>query len=231
MRILLILYLSCLLLVCLPPASAQDPPVWVNKPYHERLDAINGLYLQFSDTLMPEKQMADTLATLRQLATRAGDKELLLEADLLEACYAQKARPYGGMDKLLLTLKRAEKEGIAHIACRAVWQIGQHYWGLAEYEQGFRWYFRLDHMMQEMEVEKFPDKVKYLEEIGRAYYRFGDYEKAIPYFRQVTALPVRRFTLTGGGMRSIPWGSPIGNWPAGTSLTPVSAVMSLDTTR
>lgn len=194
MRILITLCLSCFLLVCPAPASAQDP-AWMNKPYHERLDAINGLYRLVSDTLMPAKQMADTLTALRQLAARTGDKELLREADLLEACYAQKAGSGGGMDKLLLTLKRAEKEGITHIACRTVWQIGQHYWRLAQYEQGFRWYFRLDHMMQEMDVEKFPDKANYLEEIGRAYYRFGDYEKAIPYFRQVTALPVRTFYL------------------------------------
>lgn len=194
MRLLITLYLPCLLLVCSCPALAQDAE-WVNRPYHERLDAIGGLYRLILNPKTTAKQVADTLAGLRQLAARTGDKELLLEADLLEADYTHKTGSGKGMDKLLLTLERAEREGVAHIACRAVWLIGQHYWGLAQYEQGFRWYFRLDHMMQEMDVEKFPDKANYLEEIGRAYYRFGDYEKALPYFQQVAALPVRKFYL------------------------------------
>lgn len=194
MRMLITLYLPCLLLVYSNPAVSQDPE-WVNKPYHDRLDAIGGLYRIVLNPKTPAKQITDTLAGLRKLATRTGDKELLLEADLLEADYMQKIRLGGGMDKLHLTLERAEQQGVAHIACRAVWLIGQHYWRSAQYEQGFRWYFRLDHMLQGMDVEKFPDKANYLEEIGRAYYRFGDYEKAIPYFEQVVALPVRKFYL------------------------------------
>ncbi len=194
MRILITLYLLCLLLVCPGPSAAQDSE-WVNMHYHERLDAIEALHRRVLDTLTSGKQVADTLAGLRQLAGRKGDKELLMEADLLEADYAQKNSPGGGLDKLLLILKRAEQEGMMQIACRTVWRIGQHYWALAQYEQGFRWYLRLDHMLKGMDVEKFPDKANYLEEIGRAYYRFRDYEKALPYFKQVAALPVRNFYL------------------------------------
>jgi len=194
MRILITLYLYCVLLALSVPAFAQDAE-WLNQPYHERLEAIYGLNQLISGNMTSAKQVADTLAGLRRMAHRAGDKELLLEADLLEADYAQRINPGSGMDKLLLILKRAEQQGMSHIACRTVWRIGQYYWGLAQYEQGFRWYLRLDHMMQTMDVEEFPDKANYLEEIGRAYYRFGDYDKALPYFRQVAALPVRKFYL------------------------------------
>ncbi|MCD8538813.1 MAG: tetratricopeptide repeat protein, partial [Leadbetterella sp.] len=165
----------------------------MNRPYHERLEVIDRLHRLVSDTLTPVRQVTDTLAGLRQLATRTGDRELLLEADLLEVDYVLATRPGEAMDKLLRTLERAEEESMTPIACRVIWRIGQYYWAQAQYEQGFRWYLRLDHLLQGMDVEKFPDKANYLEEIGRAYYRFGDYEKAIPYFKQVAALPVRDY--------------------------------------
>ncbi|WP_262249023.1 tetratricopeptide repeat protein [Parapedobacter soli] len=54
---------------------------------------------------------------------------------------------------------------------------------------------RLDDMMRNVDVADFPNKAIYLEEIGRAYYRFGDYEQAIPYFKTVAALPASDFYL------------------------------------
>jgi len=181
------------LLLCVAIAQAQYREL-VGKPYNQRLDAIDRLYRNVIDSGIPEVQLADTLAGMRTLADRLGDKELRLEADLLDAIYDDKVGS-GSPDKLLLTLEEAEHEGVAHVACRAVWSIGQHHWMAGRYEQGFRWYLRLNEMLRELDVAVFPDKVNYLEEIGRAYYRFGDYGKAIPYFEQVAALPIRDFYL------------------------------------
>ncbi|GGG72709.1 hypothetical protein GCM10007415_00010 [Parapedobacter pyrenivorans] len=164
----------------------------VGKPYSQQLDVIDRLYRQVIEERMPAAQLADTLAGMRRLADRLDSKELRLEADLLEADFELNIGS-GKPDRLLHTLKEAEEASVSHIACRAAWRIGQHYWAAEQYEQGFRWYLRLDRMMQDIDVADFPDKANYLEEIGRAHYRFGDYEKALPYFEQVVNLPIRDF--------------------------------------
>lgn len=181
------------LLVCVAIGHAQYREL-IGKPYNQRLDAIDRLYRNVVEKKISESQVADTLTGMRTLADRLGDKELLLEADLLEAVFDYKVAS-GRLDKLLHTLEKSEREGVTHVACRAAWNIGQHYWAAAMYEQGFRWYLRLDQMIGPLDVTDFPDKANYLEEIGRAYYRFGDYEKAIPYFKEVAALPIRDFYL------------------------------------
>ncbi|HWK59496.1 MAG TPA: tetratricopeptide repeat protein [Parapedobacter sp.] len=164
----------------------------VGKPYSQQLDVIDRLYRQVVDERMPAAQLADTLAGMRRLDDRLDNHELRLEADLLEADFELNVGS-GKPDRLLHTLEEAEKAGVFHIACRAAWRIGQHYWAAEQYEQGFRWYLRLDRMMEEIDVTDFPDKANYLEEIGRAHYRFGDYEKALPYFEKVVNLPIRDF--------------------------------------
>lgn len=167
----------------------------VGKSYAQRVDVIDRLYRDVIEgDGVRERRLADTLAGMRALADRLGNKELRLEADLLEAVFDYKVGS-GSLDKLLGTLEKAERIGVAHIACRAAWGIGQHYWGQEQYERGFRWYLRLDQMLQDVDVADFPDKANYLEEIGRAYYRFRDYDKAISYFKEVAALPVRDFYL------------------------------------
>lgn len=187
-------FLLFFLLTGIAIAQAQYREL-VGKPYAQRVDVIDRLYRNVIEgDGVPARRLADTLAGMRTLADKLGNKELHLEADLLEAIFDHKVGS-GSLDKLLGTLENAERRGVAHIACRAAWGIGQHYWGLEQYEQGFRWYLRLDQMMQDVDVADFPDKANYLEEIGRAYYRFQDYDKAIPYFKEVAALPVRDFYL------------------------------------
>lgn len=180
-------------IICYTTASAQYQEL-VDQPYHQRLEALDQLSRHVIEGSLSPSEVQLILDEMRHLADHMDSEELRLEADLLEANYDRK-RGSLQSELLLRTLDKADQIGITHVACRAAWSIGQYHWLEGRYEQGFQWYIRLDQMMEHLEVADFPDKAIYLEEIGRAYYRFGDYEKAISYFEQVVELPIREFYL------------------------------------
>lgn len=164
----------------------------LHKPYADRTDDISLLYLSVLDTSRSAHSVADTLARMRSFAQEAGDQELLLEADLLEAYYDYKrgSRKIVLMDKVF---ESARKHGVGNIAYRAAYVIALCYWEKSEYEAAMRWYLRLDEMMHSVDVSDFPNKADYLMEIGTAYYYFSDYDQAIRYFQRVAELPVKPF--------------------------------------
>ena len=164
----------------------------VGKPYSQRLDAIDELYQVVHQD---RSVLADTLVAMRTLAEELGDKELYLEAEWLEVWYDFRHTPGQiDMDAMTGILHKSRAEGVDHIGYRVVSVVGRYYWIQRDYEQAFTWYALLDSMMQSVPVEEFPDKVRFLREIGDAYYYFGDYEQAITIFRRAThAEPHPRF--------------------------------------
>ena len=162
------------------------------KPYNQRLDAIHRLYRDVVELKVDTSVVADTLAGMRSLADRLGDKELSLEADLLEAFYDYR-NISGDVNGLERVMEAGIRQHVHHIAIRAAYVLGNHHWEQSAYEYAFRWYARLDSLMQPVSVIDFPNKVAYLKQIGFAHYHFGDYRLAIDYFRMATQEPITPF--------------------------------------
>ncbi len=171
----------------------------VGKPYNQRLDVIHRLYGNVVGKPISRHALADTLKGMRALANRFGDKELLLEADLLDAYYDFRTISNQFVTKRLVKLENVLTKGIKgnvlSISCRAAVVLARHYWDAQQYEKSFEGYIRLDSMLQYMDVVDFPDKANDLEEMGNAYYQFADYEKAIVYFKRVASLPKNDFYI------------------------------------
>ena len=163
------------------------------KPYNQRIEDIHRLYDRVVGKPIDRQALADTLKGMRTLARRIGDKELFLEADLLDAYYDFRIIPNKFMSKRLVKLEqvlhKGLQENILPISSRAAFVLARHYWDAQQYEKAFEGYFRLDSILQQQDVTDFPDKAHYLEEMGSAYYHFADYDKAITHFRRVASLP------------------------------------------
>lgn len=172
-----------LLIFCLTAAQAQIREL-VGKPYNQRLEAIRNLH---AVVRQDKDVLADTLAAMRMLAKGLNDNELRLEAAWLEVLYDFRNTP-GQIDIDAMTeiLNKSLAEGVEHIAYRVAKVIGRHYWIQQNYEQAFKWNARLDSMMRSVTAAAFPNKTRFLNEIGEGYYYFGDYRQAIAVFKRAT---------------------------------------------
>jgi len=165
----------------------------LNKPYSKKLNAIHRLYMQVIDINPDSARAYGVIGDLRRAAEQAGDRETALEADLLEALFDYRCLPASPLGKMHDMVQRGKRERIWNIACRATYVIARQYWDGQEYEQAFQWFASLDSLLTEVTVADFPNKVGYLKDIGDAYYRFGDYQRAIAYFMEATAEEVPPF--------------------------------------
>lgn len=165
----------------------------LNKPYPQKLNAIHRLYMQVIDINPDSARAYGVIGDLRRAANRVGDRETALEADLLEALFDYRCLPAASLRKMHEMVRRGKRERIWNIACRATYVIARQYWDGQEYEQAFRWFASLDSLLAEVTVTDFPNKVGYLKDIGDAYYRFGDYHRAIAYFTEATTGNVPEF--------------------------------------
>jgi len=164
----------------------------LNKPYNQKLQAIHDFYNRIIVDEPDSAHAYTYIDQFRKAARIAGDDESVLEADLAEALF-----DFRRLEHSLAKMYRMEQIGkekrILHIACRAAYVIAQDRWENQSYEQAFRSYATLDSLLQQVDVAGFPNKITYLNDIGRAHYEFGDYQRAVPYFREATQHGVHPF--------------------------------------
>lgn len=166
----------------------------LHKPHTEQIEILSDLYYSANHGGFSLEGLADTLAGMRQLGTRENDPNLLQEADLLEAFYKvfNKLEP---IDLLIQVQQDSEAKGFPYIASRAANGISSVYWEQQEFEKSIRWHLILDDLIRDMSIEEFPDKAIFLQQIGNDFLFFGDYAKAISYFRRVAELPLDEFYI------------------------------------
>lgn len=166
----------------------------LHKPHTQQKEILSDLYFSANQGGMTLKGLADTLAGMRQLGTKEKDPNLLQEADLLEAFYKvfNRLEP---VDMLIQVQQDSEAKGFRYIASRAANGIASVYWEQQEFEKSIRWHLILDDLITDMTIEEFPDKAIFLQEIGNDFLFFGDYPKAISYFRRVAELPLDKFYI------------------------------------
>ena len=166
----------------------------LHKPHKEQKEILSVLYYSANNGGMTQEGLADTLAGMRELGLREKDPNLLQEADLLEAFYLvfNSIEP---IDRLIKVQQESREKGFHLIACRAANAISNFYWDDMEFEKSIRWHLLLEEMLQDVELEEFPDKAIFTQQIGNDFFFFGDYTKAISYFRRVVELPLDDFYI------------------------------------
>lgn len=169
----------------------------LHKPYRDKVWWIDSFYARVVH-IKDSSQAFAVCAGLRREAVAVKDRELELEADLLEAYYRWFHR-YGGYDRMLapfLALKETgRREHYLHIEARALFVIAKTYWRMVQnYELGFEYFLLLDKLLQQTNARDFPDITEYYHEIGKAYYIFKDYKTAMAYLHRASAIKETRFS-------------------------------------
>src|SRR5699024_3223078 len=127
---------------------------------------------------------------------RHHDKALAAEADLLRAyvfSYLNDKtgkRPYREQSFKAFRgiAESAEKENLIYIQERAVYGLALGFWLKQKYEGAFAWMLRCSDLLDQMKPESFPFMAAHLNFIGRCYYYFKDYGKALKFFKKAGTL-------------------------------------------
>lgn len=169
------LTLICFLWMLCPDGSRASAQIQVEdlvgKSYADRIVDLRELHRMILREPMDWDVVTDTLSGMRAVAARYGDTELRLEADLIEAWYDYNFRSRT-LDKLRSVQEEAQKLDVPTITCRATFLLALHHWNSKEYESAFRWFLRLDEMLQSMDIRVLPDMGNMYMEIGNSYYHF-----------------------------------------------------------
>ncbi|WP_339864212.1 tetratricopeptide repeat protein [uncultured Algoriphagus sp.] len=162
----------------------------LHKSHWEQTEALSDLYDDIIEAKVARPIFEDTLAGMKKLAILEKDEVLQMEADFLELSYELLVE-YRNADRMIAFQKEQEKNGNIYFACRAAEAISKSYWYAKDYEKTLFWHLHLDELMKEVSIDEFPEKAIFLTGIGSDYRYFGDYKKAISYFKRVTDFPVK----------------------------------------
>ena len=189
------IFLVILLAIALFSTTSQAQYTQLlHKPHAAQKEILSDLYYSANHGGITLEGLGDTLAGMRDLGKRMNDPNLLQEADLLEAFY-KVFNGYEPIDMLIKVQQENEEKGFKYIASRAANGIASVYWEQMEFEKSIRWHLILEELIRDMTIEEFPDKAIHLQQIGNDFLFFGDYRKAISYFRRVAELPLDQFYI------------------------------------
>ncbi len=189
-----VLFFTVFLILFFPCASYSQYSQLLHKPHREQMEILSDLYYSANHGGITLEGLADTLSGMRELGRRAKDPNLLQEAELLEAFYLV-FNAYEPIDRLIKVQQESEEKGFHYIASRAANGISSVYWEQMEFEKSIRWHLILEEIIRDMNIEEFPDKAIFLQQIGNDFLFFGDYRKAISYFRRVAELPLDEYYI------------------------------------
>ncbi len=169
----------------------------LHKPYNKKIEAIDVLYRNTINEARKDSLYISSYTTkMQQWALSNNDKELALEAELLNA-YANWFL-YGYKNPLLIDglkdiAEKGNKNKIYHVEERATQVIATHYWNQKNYEVAFEWLLQSAEVLEKITSENFPNMASHLNFIGRCYYNFEDYNKALVYYKKSANLKKSSF--------------------------------------
>jgi len=191
MKINFIIFLQ---LVFLQQFAVAQYKELAHKPYNQQMNTLQTLYMQVQRRELDSMKVNGILKEFRAMATEDGDERFYWEAEFL-AAYFDFYSGSGKLDELIRVQKETEYEGQIYISSRILDAISLEYWSAMEYEESLKWHLHLDEMLKDVDVVDFPDKAIYLTGIGSDYRFFGDFERAISYFKQVAKYPIIDYYL------------------------------------
>jgi tetratricopeptide (TPR) repeat protein/DNA-binding CsgD family transcriptional regulator len=158
----------------------------LHRTYKDRANDLNG-FIRKCVTNPDTASVLGALTQLKQLAEKNKDRELVLEADLIKACYLENLEEDNNdrvIDELNEVIRKARDQNVLQIQARAYKLLGSVYWNeFRDFELAFQQYLLEDRVLEQLSGEAFPDKLENMYYIGQAYYDFADYRQAI-YFLQ-----------------------------------------------
>ncbi|MET0392924.1 MAG: LuxR C-terminal-related transcriptional regulator [Chitinophagaceae bacterium] len=156
----------------------------LNRSYRDRAADINLFITRCVDN--PDTAVVlGWLKQLKQQAQKNNDRELVLEADLIRACYLERRdedndqRVIGELNDVI---RKAREQRVLQIQARAYKLLGSLYWNeIKDVEMAFQQYLLEDKVLEQLSEDEFPDKLENIYYIGEAYYEVADYRQSI-YF-------------------------------------------------
>ncbi|MCF0040953.1 tetratricopeptide repeat protein [Dyadobacter fanqingshengii] len=192
------IFSRCFIIVCLLfsalSADAQFDHI-INKTHAERYTDLR----KFIDSNIytdrgPEAYKS--LETLKKVALRNNDQDLVMEADLMRIMLDREVHK-DMKKKHILDLKaliaKSQKAGNMQIHLRSRRHLAHFYWyETKNYERAFEEYLTIHPLLKKISEKDFPEKAYFLSQIGEAYYFFADYKNAISFSREALTVDVIR---------------------------------------
>jgi len=159
----------------------------LHRPYRDRATDLNA----FITRCVKDPDTTAVLNSLEQLKEKAqknNDRELVLEADLIRACYLE-ARDDVHNNRVIAELneviRKAREQRVLQIQARAYKLLGSLYWNeIKDVEMAFQQYLLEDKVLEQLSEDVFPDKLENIYYIGEAYYEVADYRQTIYFLRK-----------------------------------------------
>jgi tetratricopeptide (TPR) repeat protein len=188
-----ILLITVTLVICVQAfaLSSFPPDMLANKTLAERWFYLDLIYQKF----MPVEDSIRFFARaeeIRQLGKETGDRDLELEADLLELnfitqnTFDNNKRCINGLNKLLAI---AKDENNTILLARIHHLAGDYYWRTNN-ERAFEHLLAEYELVKSLTTEQYPPKQKSLFMLGNCYWFFRDYTNAMRYMTEAAATDI-----------------------------------------
>ncbi|RYZ37700.1 MAG: hypothetical protein EOP49_31505, partial [Sphingobacteriales bacterium] len=170
----------------------------VGKPYAQRYFYLDSVFYSNKILHLDTLALFHELDALKKQAVRQGDRELLLELDLIRyAAYLRGPQKNLQLAEagLLQTIKEAEKLKSRQIELRARQFLGWAYINQTlNYHNALNQYLRSYHLLRELSAVDFPNKKVHIYNVASAYYQFAAYYRARTLLKEAQREPNEHFT-------------------------------------
>lgn len=168
--------------------------VFYKLAHHGFIKSVDDLSDYYEDIFnyLPLDRQLQEISKVRQDAKVYNSSELDIEADYMYALVL----PVGENNdisykiaKMEEVVKKAERQNNIVMKIRAMEAIFNIYWKSSLYAKAFAQTYVIDEQLKNITGEEYPGRGYAYYQIGRAYYFFRNYDKAIPYLRQALKPP------------------------------------------
>ncbi len=158
------------------------------------INSVDDLYDYYEDIFnyLPLDRQLQEISKVRQNAKKYNSSELDIEADYMYALVL----PVGENNdisykiaKMEEVVKKAQRQNNLIMKIRAMEAIFNIYWKSSLYAKAFAQTYIIDQELKNITDNEYPGRGYAYYHIGRAYYFFRNYDKAIPYLRQALNPP------------------------------------------
>lgn len=163
--------------------------VFYKLAHHGFIKSVDDLSDYYEDIFnyLPLDRQLQEISKVRQDAKEYNSSELDIEADYMYALVL----PVGENNdisykiaKMEEVVKKAQRQKNIVMKIRAMEAIFNIYWKSSLYAKAFAQTYVIDEQLKNITGEEYPGRGYAYYQIGRAYYFFRNYDKAIPYLRQ-----------------------------------------------
>lgn len=168
--------------------------VFYKLAHHGFIKSVDDLSDYYEDIFnyLPLDRQLQEISKVRQDAKKYNSSELDIEADYMYALVL----PVGENNdisykiaKMEEVVKKAQRQKNIVMKIRAMEAIFNIYWKSSLYAKAFAQTYVIDEQLKNITGEEYPGRGYAYYQIGRAYYFFRNYDKAIPYLRQALKPP------------------------------------------